>query len=851
MTAEEKTLILGALFHDIGKFEQRGFVDKRENHQTLSSGFVNRIFKNERLATIVANHHENDLKDAISKNELKGTDKILAEIICEADNISSGERQPDKTVTKQQPLESIFSKVDYGKSDQKLYYQDICEVFYNKYEFPLIKDEYNLDNLEQNYSDWWKDFENEIKKANRNELETLYYILKKYLWCIPSSSYKTRSDVSLFEHSKITAAIAISMYRFLLEKFENDINKFNGYDNREESRYQLVLSDITGIQNYIYNIGHKGAAKALKGRSFYLQQMLENIAYYFLNKLDLPITNLIYSSGGKFYLFVPNTKTVNDCLMKVQKEIEHAFLLEYNGALGIIIGKIELSGKDLEYKKKGNEHPISEKWDELNAIVEISKKRKLALNWDYSYFEPSLLSGDIEKCKHTNVYLIEKYLINNSSTKVEDVSIGINKLKKYTYEDKDKNKEWYQVCEENDVYFISKEQFYSQKLGYDLKHNFETLVLQDVIDECYPVLNLNSFYISKDYEYKNNYGSKEPRQFLINSLKISELKGEAQKGFKFYGGDWRFENKDKEKKTIPTYEEVAEYGVGLSRLGILRLDVDNLGKIFKDGFGKHATFGRIVQLSSMLDFFFSHYLNKIKFFYWDPIKGLSEKYDEHKYKVKELVEIVYSGGDDVFIVGHWSLLPDIAIWINEKFKEFTAHNDNFSISAGITLFDDKYPIYKSALEAGEYEDKAKKKERKNRDANLPKTKNGICFLDKETPVSWNDFKQIREYVTEFYKWINIGINEKKLSKGLISRLYSIYYEYEEGKYKNWEKWRWRASYSLSRLARQYEEPFGNKLRNFAAELFTSNKTEQELINLLYIIANWTDLLTRKENKNDK
>lgn len=849
MTAEEKTLILGALFHDIGKFEQRGNVNSKENHQTLSSGFVNRIYNNDKLATIVSNHHEKDLREAISKGQLKGIDKTLAEIICEADNLASGERQPDPNVKNQQPLESIFSKIDgilNKKLNPKLYLQDICELFYNEYKFPIIKDKYDFDKLEENYANWWKLFENEIKKVNKDEFETIYNVLKKYLWCVPSSSYKTRSDVSLFEHSKITAAIAISMYRFMLEKFSEDISKFNDFGNRDEYRYQLVLADITGIQKYIYNIGHKGAAKALKGRSFYLQQMLENIAYYFLNRLNLPITNLIYSSGGKFYLFVPKTSKVNSLLDEIQKDIEQKFLCEYNGALGLIVGKIELNGKDLEYNQEGKDHPISEKWDELNSIVEKEKKRKLSNNWIYSLFEPSGFDGELIKCAYTGIPLIKKEDVLEKKTLTEEIKLDEHSPIKFLKHSL-KWKVFYQVYDGDTLTddFISKEQFYSQKVGNDLKKNFDSLIYQDVL-EGYSVLGLNSFSISKERTYENKFNAKEPRQFLINSLKITELKGDANKGFKFYGGDWRFGD---------TYEEIVKNKIGIARLGVLRLDVDNLGKIFKDGFGKHATFGRVVQLSSMLDFFFSHYLNRLKFYSWDPIEGLSDKFNEYNYKVRELIEIVYSGGDDVFIVGHWSVLPDIAIWINDKFKEFTSHNDNFSISAGISLFDDKYPIYKAALEAGEFEDKAKRKERKNNDGNIQRTKNGICFLDDKTPVSWNDFKMIRDWVVKFYKWIEEGLKnkndeKKRISKGLISRLYNIYYEYEDGKFQNWAKWRWRASYSLIRLANQYKDPYDKEIKEFAAELFTSSKTEQELIQLLYIIANWTDLLTRKENKNE-
>ncbi|MGQ9847081.1 MAG: type III-A CRISPR-associated protein Cas10/Csm1, partial [Bacteroidales bacterium] len=839
-----KTLILGALFHDIGKFEQRGISQtERLKHQEYSSGFVNKIFNDNVLSTLIANHHKEDLE----KSGLTGTNRVLAEIICEADNLASGERQPDPSVKKQQPLESIFSKVDYQKINPRLYLQDICELFYNEYEFPKQKDSYDFNELERKYRDWWNSFEEEIRKINLNEIETIYYLLKKYLWFVPSSSYKTRSDVSLFEHSRITATIAISMYKYLLEKFDNNISKFREFEDREELRYKLILADVTGIQSYIYNIGHRGAAKALKGRSFFLQQMLDNIAFYTLRKLELPIMNLIYSSGGKFYLFAPNTKSVNNTLQKLQKDLEQKFLYEYNGALGIIFSDIELNGKDLEYNAEGKEHLISEKWDELNSIVEKQKKKKLANNWFYSLFEPGGIDGEIIKCSYTGVPLVKKEIIDNKKTTTQEITLDIESRVKFLKHSFD-GEIFYQIYENDQLTdsFISKEQFYSQKIGNDLKKHFNTLICQDII-EGYSVLDINSFKITEEFEFQNKLSSEEPRQFLINSLKIYELKGSAQKGFKFYGGDWRFGD---------TYEEIVKNGEGIPRLGVLRLDVDNLGLIFKEGFGKHATFGRVVQLSSMLDFFFSHYLNKLKNYYWHPLEGLNESFNKNKYKVKELIEIVYSGGDDVFIVGHWSILPDIAIWINDRFKEFTCNNPNFSISAGIALFDDKYPVYKAALDARDFEDKAKRKERKNREQNVQNKKNGICFLDKNTPVSWNDFAEIRKWVGEFYKWIEEGLENKKndkkrISKGLISRLYNIYYEYEEGKYQNWAKWRWRAAYSLTRLARQYEDPYGKEIKDFASELFTGSKTEQELIQLLYIIANWTDLLTRKENKNDK
>jgi len=830
-------ILLSAFFHDIGKFQQRGIsLSERLKHQEYSSAFVNGLFKDELINLLVRNHHIDDIRTS----NLSGEKRILAEIVCEADNLASGERNSDPLVRFQQPLESIFSKINYKNESYPTYFQNLSEISYGKYQFPVNKDNLKLDELENSYKDWWDKFYSEINKADKNEIETLMNISKKYLWCIPSSSYKTRSDVSLFEHSKITSALAVSMYDFLIEKYEKveniSIEKIN---NRDEERFQLILADITGIQKYIYNISHKGASKALKGRSFYIQQLLDNIAYYILDEnLNLPITNLIYSSGGKFYILAPNTERVNNSLDSIEKLLEERFFEEYNGDLNVIFGKIALSGTDLQFDSNKKEHLISEKWDKLNKIVETNKRHKFSKNWNYNFFKPTGASGNVELCIATGNELADKSDLLQSKPVAEYITNNIS-FNKYSVG----KKVIYEIIDNDGKAtkdFISEEQFIAQKIGADLRNNLNTIIYSEQISD-YSILTLNSFRIQKDFELENKYNAKHLRQLLVNDTDILKLKGDSEKGFKFYGGDWRLPD---------TYEEVITKGKGIERLGVLRLDVDNLGSIFKDGLGTKATFGRVVQLSSMMDFFFSCYLNKLRTMYWSIKDGIvkEKSKDNDKLRVSDLMEIVYSGGDDVFIVGHWSILPDVALWINNEFKEFTCNNPNFSISGGIYLFDDKYPIYKAALEAGEFESIAKKKERKNRQDQVLKYKDGICFLDKNTPVSWSDFKIISEYTKTLYVWLENGKPDeegvsKKISRGLLTRLYSIYEEYETGKYQNWAKWRWRAAYSFSRLGRQYKQ-YQKELNEFSSQLFTSNSTEQELINLLKIIATWTDLLTR-------
>src|SRR5690606_39117839 len=40
----------------------------------------------------------------------------------------------------------------------------------------------------------------------------LYFLLEKYLWCVPAQTTNYVPDISLFDHAKTTAAIALCLY---------------------------------------------------------------------------------------------------------------------------------------------------------------------------------------------------------------------------------------------------------------------------------------------------------------------------------------------------------------------------------------------------------------------------------------------------------------------------------------------------------------------------------------------------------------------------------------------------------------------------------------------------------------
>lgn len=127
-----------------------------------------------------------------------------------------------------------------------------------------------------------------------------------------------------------------------------------------------------------------------------------------------------------------------------------------------------------------------------------------------------------------------------------------------------------------------------------------------------------------------------------------------------------------------------------SYLGVLRMDVDGLGKVFIDGF---PSMDEYKSFSKKLDIFFD-------------AEGGNLYQIKKQPKYKEDMNIVYAGGDDIFAVGRWDVVIDFAAEVRNKFVSYV-NKEGGSLSGGVAIVGDKFPIAKSAELAGEAEDAAK------------------------------------------------------------------------------------------------------------------------------------------------
>jgi len=791
--SERENLIFASLLHDIGKLAQRGeevlkdgyrkggrleqdycpFNKKRNyythHHLLYSAQFIKEIFKInvDQIENLILAHH---------KPEFFLGNKKLSYIIQLADWLSSGERkkeiEEEKEIQKE-PLISIFSQIEIGKA--KTNGEKYCKPVKIEKSFENFmpverKEDAITDKI--NFKKLWSEFKEEAKKISfsSNNFRKLFnqflFLLEKYTLFVPSAVYKAKSEISLFHHLKSTTAIATCLYDLNLN--ENEITeiteKFKEEKFDDRKPFILLSGDISGIQDFIYSITSEHALKGLRGRSFYLQLLAEAIAYRILDEFNLTLCNLLYIGGGGFLILLPNKSDTKKRIEDLTKEIDRKIFDAHKGKLGIVISILEISSSDF---KIGNFGKVLEEIGKRNSI-EKRKKFKYILDEEFFKPYPEKIEKELKGCEICG----------------DEIEQG-NKC---------------QLCES------------FEGLALDIK-SAEFMGVSRVNYEKRGKINSWDELI-KNIGYEFKFGKNKPNSEIVFLLNETDFLNFGCDGFKF------------EAIYSPegTLEDIAEKAEGVKRWGSLRMDVDNLGKIFRDGFKREdkkeqktideTTISRFSMLSYMLSMFFSSGIREIV---------------ENKYK--DCCCIVYSGGDDLFIIGPWSKLPELAKEIYDNFRRYTAYHPKITLSGGIYIAPtSKFPVYVSAKEAGKAEDKAKKGD-----------KNKIYFLDTE--INWGEeFEKINEAKEKLYNLLKRENGKSKVSRSLLNILYAGYNEEKLIKKKEIPYPRiWRIFYGMKRFMERHKG-YEKELEEIRKKFIIDYKLQPKL----NVAVRWAELLTRKE-----
>ena len=210
------------------------------------------------------------------------------------------------------------------------------------------------------------------------------------------------------------------------------------------------------------------------------------------------------------------------------------------------------------------------------------------------------------------------------------------------------------------------------------------------------------------------------------------------------------------KDSLKSFENISNSATGNKKIAVYKADVDNLGMIFSIGLKKkknisdeelekieendekdYRSISRISTLSRNMEYFFSYWMNSI--FKKEKVEiSLGNK-------VKKEIElndiyVLYSGGDDLVIIGPWDKIIYVSYFIRKNFEKFVTENNEITLSGGIAISHPKLRIINGIDSAGELEEKSKE---------IDKDKNALTLFGKS--FKWNEFEKIFEFAEKLQK----------------------------------------------------------------------------------------------------
>ncbi len=682
-------------------------------------------------------------------------------------------------------------------------------------------------------------------------LESLLLLLQRTAWCVPAFD-QAACDVSLYDWSRMAAALAGVLGRPGVDEARLDQWLANPEGVAEEMAL-LVGGDISGVQEFIYTITARGAAPGLRGRSFYLQLLTEAVARFVLRKLGLPITNLIYAGGGNFYLLARPQDGAN--LAEVRQAISRALLQHHRGSLYVALAEVSLSGRDFFQGR------ISQAWGRLHeALQEVKHRRFAELPQDElaQLFQPQGHGGNEDRqCQvcgqeHAGV--------------VEDAQADAEPVRKcpacLAFEDLGDDL--------RNARFLALDLVTPQAVTLDLGKPYGTWrdvlsalgIQAQVAEELSDIKETPSearrVLLALDDEGMAEIrpGSDQTvgRRLLVN---VTPILTESERGRLL--GDASFPDADRDDLPqagrVKPFSVLAHQAQGIRRLGVLRMDVDNLGKLFQEGLGPRATLSRVAGLSFAVSLYFEGWVG-----------ALAEAMEADR---GDRLYAIYSGGDDLFFVGSWDAVAELAIRIRADLGRYTGGHPGVHASGGLVLIGGKYPLYQAAQDAGEAEHQAKSLRWQGANG-APHTKDAFCFLGE--PFPWERFGleascdanlQTVHGLTHFLYGLTQqngarngpGNGGKAAPKALLRRLVELYGQYVEAREAwrrshgdvtregepqvLWGPWTWRAVYTLARMKERTKK---DELQELMGEL---RSTDYRIMEQIGVAARWADLLGRR------
>ncbi len=589
--------------------------------------------------------------------------------------------------------------------------------------------------VEQEYSELFFLFVDALERLIHRQNIPLWFehfesLFMIYASHIPAATVgRVVPDVSLYDHSKTTSALASALYLYHSENGAMEIERIQDYD---EEKFLIVSGDFYGIQNFIFTEGgstNKAAAKLLRGRSFAVSLISELAADMLCREIGLTSVSVILSAAGKFTIIAPNTQSAKEHIEAVKKQINDWLIKKSYGESSFGISYIEAACSDFTTER------FSELWDRLAVKAEMKKYSKIDLNAYGGAIEDYLqeFNSDLHErlcpfCgKRPSSSAVENDRLlgdEKSACRIcrDHIYIGANLVKAGRIAVADTDAELY-----GDK--LMEPIFGRYQVSLDVDGKLKDMVGKGDLIKYWDISVSKTGDIAKDITAKfiNGYVPVFDESDMHDDRYLAGRQSDKKKEELI---DQIREDKD--NKTPKTFSHITKKALNLTdrpdkftgteALGVLKADVDNLGLIFSCGL-RRKSLSRLATLSRQMNSFFSIYL---------PFS--MSKREEFKD-----IYTVFAGGDDLFLIGPWNRIIEFASFLNDEFRRYVCHNPQVTISAGMSLNKPGEPVKMISDFAEDALEKAKHGGR-----------NAVTLFGET--VKWDKFNKLNEINSEILRW---------------------------------------------------------------------------------------------------
>lgn len=488
-------------------------------------------------------------------------------------------------------------------------------------------------------------------------VNSLLILLETQLSAFPSSTARGESaDISLYDHEKTTAAIAACLSEYLADQGIADLRDALFEQEaafRQKPAFLLFSADLSGIQSFLYTVHSEGALKSLRSRSFFLELLMEHFIDELLNGCGVSRANLLYSGGGHCYLLLPNTPAVERTAAGWSHRMNDWLRQNFGTQLYLACAWQPCTGNDLT-NTPAEKSPYQALFRSANAGLERAKFRRCTPD-GLRQLNAGEADPEGRECKVCGA--MHTVLTDGRCPWCSRFVELSGRIQRQT------------------VFVVSRDDAPGLDIPLPAREGGE--LYMTLTDEKTARSRLASGELIVRVYTKN-----APFTGLAYATNL-------------YVGDYAASNE---------MDELAGRAEGVRRIGVCRMDVDDLGNAFIAGFEQtgetdpaqrmhFVTLSRTAAFSRQMSLFFRCYINGI----------LSEK--------QLAVAIVYAGGDDVFLAGAWNDILTAAQSIRQAFNTFCC--GALTLSAGIGVFPSHYPIRLAAADTAALEQAAKDHPGKN------------------------------------------------------------------------------------------------------------------------------------------